>query len=622
PTSLTASWKILSLGNVGLYHPMLDRPADARSARSRPPQDTFMEHSDILVVGAGSAGAAMAARLSEEPTLRVTLVEAGSDTVPGEVPDDIKDIFPRSFLNSDYFWPNLTASLTDGETARPFPQARVVGGGSSVMGMIALRGLPSDYDGWEARGARNWGWRDVLPYFRAMTCDLDRSGPERNTSGPNIIHRLPREKWPLYMRRIEAGVGNRRMKWPSDFFATPLSQDRERASSARCYLTPEVRCRPNLKIMTSTSVRNLRIENGRVCGVVAKRDGETVILSASEVVVCAGAVHSAALLLRSGIGPVAELKALGIESVSDRPGVGKNYQNHSLLHFACRPSFKSFSRRALGCACTRRVRRGAQCKHRELAAERCVILQGSIATNGAQAGGGIRQPGGKTDTCPAADAGQDRNVLLAAMLIGRHVSNDAGRRLELVEFLARLGIDGLEVAFERSVEHHAAGGRQGARPDRELFRQRPDDLAGLAVPGNEVAHVGFAGRRIHRQRRPDIGLACRVADPERLIVHSELVGRHGQHTGVRRVGRWLLVFRTERRRADAFGVDILPLVLGRILRHDLRAPIGPGILVHVDLRGPVDCGIVFFGHQQLSGSAVERVAKAVAIEVNESPAVG
>src|SRR5262249_34486465 len=150
----------------------------------------------------------------------------------------------------------------------------------------------------------------------------------------------------------------------------------------------------------------------------------------------------------------------------------------------CRPSFKSFSRRALGCACTRWVRRGAQCKHRELAAERCVILQGSIATNGAQAGGGIRQPGGKTDTCPAADAGQDRNVLLATMLIGRHVSNDAGRRLELVEFLARLGIDGLEVAFERSVEHHAAGGRQGARPDRELFRQRPDDLAGLAVPGN------------------------------------------------------------------------------------------------------------------------------------------
>src|SRR5262249_11258691 len=108
-----------------------------------------------------------------------------------------------------------------------------------------------------------------------------------------------------------------------------------------------------------------------------------------------------------------------------------------------------------------------QRKHRELAAERCVVLQGGIATNGAQAGGGIRQPGGKTDTCPAADAGQDRNVLLAAMFIGGHVADDAGGRLELVEFLAGLGVDGLEVAFERAVEHHAAGGRQGTRPCRE-----------------------------------------------------------------------------------------------------------------------------------------------------------
>src|SRR5215470_2373332 len=92
-----------------------------------------------------------------------------------------------------------------------------------------------------------------------------------------------------------------------------------------------------------------------------------------------------------------------------------------------------------------------QRKHRELAAERCVVPQGSIATNGAQAGGGIRQPGGKTDTRPAADAGQNRDVLLATVLIGRHVSDDAGRRLELVEFLAGLGVDGLQIAFERAV---------------------------------------------------------------------------------------------------------------------------------------------------------------------------
>src|SRR5437667_8603827 len=109
-----------------------------------------------------------------------------------------------------------------------------------------------------------------------------------------------------------------------------------------------------------------------------------------------------------------------------------------------------------------------QRKYRELTAERRVIPQGSIAADGAQAGGGIRQAGGKTDTCPAADAGQNRHVLLAAMLIGRHVSNDAGRRLELVEFLARLGVDGFEIAFERTVEHHASSRCQSTRPDREL----------------------------------------------------------------------------------------------------------------------------------------------------------
>src|SRR5262245_65635977 len=125
-----------------------------------------------------------------------------------------------------------------------------------------------------------------------------------------------------------------------------------------------------------------------------------------------------------------------------------------------------------------------QRKHRQLAAERSVVAQASVAADGAQAGGRIRETGRQTDTGPAADARKDRDVLLAVILVGRDVADDAGRSLELVELLAGLGVDGLQIAFERAVEHHAAGSGQGTRPHRELLLDRPDDLAGPGVAGD------------------------------------------------------------------------------------------------------------------------------------------
>lgn len=300
------------------------------------------ERPDYLIVGGGSAGATLASRLSEDAGTRVLLVEAGIDTPPDAFPADVADTFPSSSLNKNYFWPGLECMVTADGAPRPYPQARIMGGGSSVMGLWSLRGVPSDFDSMAAMGADGWGWSDVVRFYRKLEGDQDRDHSQMRP-GPYRIRRTPVEEWPGFVTAIERAAAARGVRTVDDinenpvdgFFAIPLAQDDEgRASSARCYLTREVRRRPNLSVMSQTRVTGLRFDGTKVIGVTAERGGETHELSAREFILSAGAIHSPAMLLRSGIGPAQELQRLGITPRVDRPGVGRNLQNHPYLHFA------------------------------------------------------------------------------------------------------------------------------------------------------------------------------------------------------------------------------------------------------------------------------------------------
>jgi choline dehydrogenase len=300
---------------------------------------------DYIIVGAGSAGCVIAARLTEDPATRVLLLEAGG-------PDrnlwiHIPLGYGKTIADKRVNWCYETEPEPQLNGRRVFwPRGRVLGGSSSINGLLYVRGQPEDYDHWRQLGNAGWAWDDVLPYFRRSE---GRIGPGdealHGRDGPLGVSDIG-ERHPMSEAYIEAARACG-LPWTDDFngpqqegvgYYQMTARNGRRSSAATAFLRPAMR-RPNLCVVTRALTTRVLLRGRHATGVAFRHDGvERMATARREVILCGGAVNSPQLLMLSGIGPGAHLQEIGIAVAHDLPGVGQNLQDHfqTRITYRCR----------------------------------------------------------------------------------------------------------------------------------------------------------------------------------------------------------------------------------------------------------------------------------------------
>lgn len=308
------------------------------------------EEADYVIVGGGSAGCVLAARLSEDPSVTVLLLEAGP-------PDNHPYIhlpagYARLFASQTFDW-NYETEPDPGLGGRRirWPRGRVLGGSGSINGLVFLRGSPRDYDRWAQAGARGWSYEECLPAFRAMECwqgppDPPHGPPLHGTTGP-LRNGPTRDLSPAGRAFVASclAAGHPACEdfngaWYEGAGPNPLNvAGGRRISSSVAYLRPALR-RRNLRVVTGARAHRVVLEQGRANAVEGRGPGGPARWAARrEVILCAGAIESPKILMLSGIGDAAQLAAFGITPLLDLPGVGRNLQDHLVVRmpFRTRP---------------------------------------------------------------------------------------------------------------------------------------------------------------------------------------------------------------------------------------------------------------------------------------------